>query len=262
MSKIPRPFATWTSYAGHTGFDYPYTAGTPIRAGLAGRIIYASWFNDRNGYMKAIDHGNGVVERYYHLESLQGPKVGDWVADNGLIGYVGNTGSKSDGAHLHHEVWWMGRNQPGMPYWNYMDAYRYVGDGSATDEDKGDDMPLNTGDKQIIKDAILEFFEGVGAPRPGANWAFLKNPHAVDKQSVKDALFEYDNDVKASPGGRNRWDYEAELLRVASSSADTDALAKKIVALLPAGSLSKADVSDAIITALNNLVLRSVEQDL
>lgn len=46
----------------------------------------------------------------------------------------------------------------------------------------------------------------------------------------------------------------------AIQSIDLDALAAKIIAGLPSGTITKADVSSAVVDGLNNLVLRSVEQ--
>ena len=96
-----------TSYYGprwgrmHTGIDIDGTAGQPIVASKAGRVIVASYYG---GYGNAvvIDHGGGVSTLYGHMTSFN-VSNGQSVSQGAVIGYVGCTGSCT-GDHLHFEV--------------------------------------------------------------------------------------------------------------------------------------------------------------
>jgi len=85
----------------HTGIDFRAPRNYPARAVAAGRVIAAEW-NGGYGNMVDIDHGNGVVTRYGHLDSIS-VQIGDQVAAGGRIGRVGSTG-RSTGPHLHYEI--------------------------------------------------------------------------------------------------------------------------------------------------------------
>lgn len=131
MAKLYMPFSNPYTYPGHSGIDYGQWYGTPIRSSQGGRISQARWFNDRSGYMKELDHGNGVRERAYHLEDLGGPSVNTVVKAGTPWAYVGSTGSITTGPHLHHEIWVNGALKSGDDYWRYVDRNHYVGEGSA-----------------------------------------------------------------------------------------------------------------------------------
>ena len=96
-----------TSYYGprwgrmHTGIDIDGTAGQPIVASKAGRVIVASYYG---GYGNAVvlDHGGGVGTLYGHMTSFN-VSNGQSVSQGAVIGYVGCTGSCT-GDHLHFEV--------------------------------------------------------------------------------------------------------------------------------------------------------------
>ena len=49
-----------------------------------------------------IEHSNGL-HTYYAHQSKIGVKVGDYVKQGDVIGYIGNSGN-SYGAHLHFEI--------------------------------------------------------------------------------------------------------------------------------------------------------------
>ncbi len=85
----------------HTGIDFRAPRDYPARAVAAGTVIAAEW-NGGYGNMVDIDHGNGVVTRYGHLDAIA-VRVGDKVAAGGKIGRVGSTG-RSTGPHLHYEI--------------------------------------------------------------------------------------------------------------------------------------------------------------
>ncbi|MDO8330014.1 MAG: M23 family metallopeptidase [Fluviicoccus sp.] len=85
----------------HAGMDFSGQEGSDIYSVAAGVVIFAG---QKSGYgnVVEVDHGNGYVTRYAHARSLAA-KVGDRVARDQLIAYMGSTG-RSTGTHLHYEV--------------------------------------------------------------------------------------------------------------------------------------------------------------
>ncbi len=86
----------------HSGLDYAGKTGTPIKAAAAGKIIISDDFFF-NGNAVFIDHGQGLISVYIHLnkrlvESGQIIKQGD------IIGTIGQTG-RATGPHLHFGVY-------------------------------------------------------------------------------------------------------------------------------------------------------------
>jgi peptidoglycan hydrolase-like protein with peptidoglycan-binding domain len=128
MAKHKRPLDIWTTYNGHSGFDYPYNAWTPVPATGNG-YVSARGSNDRGGNFCYVIYDDGQVEGNFHLVSHDGPGEGSRVGYGETIAYVGSTGN-SNGNHLHHEV----ENPQGVlhtgdDYWNYVDrsSTGYVG---------------------------------------------------------------------------------------------------------------------------------------
>lgn len=85
----------------HAGMDIANDAGTPVRAALAGKVIYNGWYG---GYGKTVilEHGQGYTTLYGHL-SQAAVDHKRYVETGELVGYVGSTG-RSTGPHLHFEV--------------------------------------------------------------------------------------------------------------------------------------------------------------
>jgi murein DD-endopeptidase MepM/ murein hydrolase activator NlpD len=85
----------------HAGMDFSGAQGTDIYSVASGVISFAGV---KSGYGNVIEvnHGNGYVTRYAHAQRLVA-KVGDMVAKDQLIAYMGSTG-RSTGTHLHYEV--------------------------------------------------------------------------------------------------------------------------------------------------------------
>lgn len=86
---------------GHTGLDIDGEFGDPIYAADNGTVVSAGWAG-AYGNMVVVDHGNGVVTRYAHLQSL-GVSAGQAVSQGAFLGEEGSTGNSS-GSHLHYEV--------------------------------------------------------------------------------------------------------------------------------------------------------------
>ena len=89
-------------WSGHLGIDIGNRTGTPIRAADAGYVVMAGRDTWGYGNQVLIDHGNGYMTRYAHLDQIQ-VKAGDIVQRNQQIGTMGNTG-RSTGPHLHFEI--------------------------------------------------------------------------------------------------------------------------------------------------------------
>lgn len=85
-------------FKGHDGVDFGAACGTPVHAAKSGTVI-AVEYHHASGKRVKVDHGNGVVTGYYHLQGFN-TSVGATVAAGETIGYVGSTG-RSTGCHLH-----------------------------------------------------------------------------------------------------------------------------------------------------------------
>lgn len=88
----------------HSGIDFAATRGTPIYATANGVIKLAKTSNELTGYGNQIeiDHENGYVTKYAHLEKML-VKEGEAVKRGQILGLVGNSGG-SVAPHLHYEV--------------------------------------------------------------------------------------------------------------------------------------------------------------
>ena len=89
------------SRARHYGFDLASTAGAPITASNAGRVIFAG-DNGIYGNLVLIDHGLGITSLYGHLSSLA-VAVDDVVEKGQSLGQSGATGL-AGGDHLHFAI--------------------------------------------------------------------------------------------------------------------------------------------------------------
>ena len=113
----PMPGAETTSCYGprwgvmHAGVDLAQPENAPIFAAGAGTVTVAGWAYYGYGISVVIDHGDGHLTHYAHLNKTN-VSVGDTVAAGDLIGWEGSTGD-STGPHLHFEV------HDGM--WNQVD---------------------------------------------------------------------------------------------------------------------------------------------
>lgn len=85
----------------HKGVDIGSPDGTPVHAPAGGRVIKAGM---GTGYGREIliDHGNGIVTVYGHLQGWNVTE-GESVVKGQVIGFVGHSG-RTTGSHLHYEV--------------------------------------------------------------------------------------------------------------------------------------------------------------
>ncbi len=87
--------------APHVGLDVEVARGTPVRASAQGTVLAVDnyFFNGKTIF---IDHGNGLITMYCHLDRI-GVKPGDIVRKGQRIGLSGKTG-RATGPHLHWSV--------------------------------------------------------------------------------------------------------------------------------------------------------------
>lgn len=86
----------------HNGVDLAGNIGDRVNAYKSGTVIQSGWDNNGGGNYIKIDHGNGVVSTYMHLNKIY-VKNGDSVSVGDKIGEVGNTGI-STGPHLDFRI--------------------------------------------------------------------------------------------------------------------------------------------------------------
>ncbi|MEO8283540.1 MAG: M23 family metallopeptidase, partial [Pseudarthrobacter sp.] len=86
----------------HLGQDFAAGCGTRVYAADAGVVRAAGWHPWGGGNRVEIDHGNGLITTYNHLEAI-GVRTGDSVQVGQVIARVGTTGW-STGCHLHFET--------------------------------------------------------------------------------------------------------------------------------------------------------------
>ncbi|MGB9561283.1 MAG: M23 family metallopeptidase [bacterium] len=85
----------------HTGIDIAIPSGSFVRATGSGKVIRV-YFDQIMGNTVEIDHKNGYVTRYCHLQKPL-VNVGSEVKRGQIIGLSGKTG-RVIGAHLHYEI--------------------------------------------------------------------------------------------------------------------------------------------------------------
>ena len=91
-------------YRSHHGVDYAAPKGTPVYAIGSGKVIAKAYQAGGGGNYVKIRHNSVYVTTYMHLSGFaKGLKVGDYVKQKQVIGYVGSTGL-STGPHLDFRV--------------------------------------------------------------------------------------------------------------------------------------------------------------
>ena len=99
----------------HTGLDIANASAPDILAADSGTVIQAGW-PDNVGYGNRviIDHGNGFVTLYAHMQAVY-VSVGQTVNRGDSIGKMGSTG-RSTGTHCHFEIRVGGKNVDPLTY--------------------------------------------------------------------------------------------------------------------------------------------------
>lgn len=96
-----RRFFNGESRSPHAGLDVAVPVGTPIKASAHGKVLAVDdyFFNGKTIF---IDHGNGLITMYCHLDRIDA-KTGDEVDKGQHIATSGKTG-RATGPHLHWSV--------------------------------------------------------------------------------------------------------------------------------------------------------------
>lgn len=90
----------------HYGVDILAARNTPIKSIMSGIVVFSDWTMEAGNTM-VIQHDNNIVSVYKHNSELL-KKSGDLVQSGEAIAIIGNTGTLSDGPHLHLELWYDG----------------------------------------------------------------------------------------------------------------------------------------------------------
>lgn len=98
----------------HSGVDFAGFTGSPVVACAPGKVILAKTGYKLHGNCISIDHGQGVVSFYIHLNKL-GVKLGQTVKAGELIGQIGQTG-RANGPHLHFSIY-VNKQASNPNYW-------------------------------------------------------------------------------------------------------------------------------------------------
>jgi len=106
----------------HPGIDISAPRGTKAVAPADG-VVLAVGRRGAYGLAIIIDHGNGIITRYGHLEGFN-VRAGQRVRRGDVIGLVGSTG-RSNAPHLHYEVWLDDKAQNPIHY--ILEEYRSFG---------------------------------------------------------------------------------------------------------------------------------------
>ena len=90
----------------HKGTDFAAAIGTPIRATANGTVIESTRKGGNGKYVK-IRHNSTYSTQYLHMKN-RNVKVGDFVKQGDVIGWVGMTGN-TGGPHVCYRFWKNGR---------------------------------------------------------------------------------------------------------------------------------------------------------
>lgn len=92
----------------HYGIDVLAAKNTAVKAAMDGYVFLSDWILE-TGNTIGIQHSNNVITFYKHNSALL-KKVGSYVKAGEAIAIIGNTGTLSDGPHLHFELWHKGKS--------------------------------------------------------------------------------------------------------------------------------------------------------
>lgn len=104
---IPTTGWNWGQLHDYNAVDIANACGTPIYAAAEGLVMderSEGWNYGFGRYIK-IEHPNKTETLYAHTKSNK-VKVGDYILQGDIIGYIGNTGNTHGptGCHLHFEI--------------------------------------------------------------------------------------------------------------------------------------------------------------
>lgn len=91
----------------HYGVDILAAKNTPIKAAMDGYVFLSDWTLE-TGNTIGIQHANNIITFYKHNSELL-KKAGSFVKAGEAVAIIGNTGTMSNGPHLHFELWYKGK---------------------------------------------------------------------------------------------------------------------------------------------------------
>ncbi|MCB0555371.1 MAG: M23 family metallopeptidase [Phaeodactylibacter sp.] len=91
----------------HFGVDILAPKNTAVKAAMDGYIFFSDWTLE-TGNTIGIQHANNTITFYKHNSVLL-KKAGSFVKAGEAVAIIGNTGTLSDGPHLHFELWNRGK---------------------------------------------------------------------------------------------------------------------------------------------------------
>jgi len=86
----------------HKGTDFAAAIGTPIQSTANGTVVESRYKGGNGNYVK-VKHNSTYSTQYLHMRK-RNVKVGDYVKQGDVIGYVGMTGSTA-GPHVCYRFW-------------------------------------------------------------------------------------------------------------------------------------------------------------
>lgn len=101
----------------HIGVDILAPANTPIKAVMDGWVMTSDWTLE-TGNTIGIQHENNILTFYKHNSMLL-KEVGSFVKAGEAVAIIGNTGTLTDGPHLHFELWQNGKPVDPEAYINF-----------------------------------------------------------------------------------------------------------------------------------------------
>lgn len=107
------PFGWFREYQFHRGIDLESDIGDPVFAWRSGTVVYTGR-NSASGLMIHLDHGDGYVSKYHHLDRIL-VLDGEAVAGGQEIALAGATG-RVTGSHLHFTLMKNGEHLDPYPY--------------------------------------------------------------------------------------------------------------------------------------------------
>jgi len=101
----------------HFGVDILAPKNTPIKSIMDGVILNSDWSLE-TGNTISIQHPNNIISVYKHNSVLL-KETGSLVKAGEAIAIIGNTGTLSDGPHLHFELWYNGKPENPEEYFSF-----------------------------------------------------------------------------------------------------------------------------------------------
>jgi Peptidase family M23 len=102
-------------YHRHVGADFAHGAGRAIGAITSGVVMATAYDQKCAGYNVRVNHGD-FSAWYIHMQSGSTVSAGQTVVTGQTLGFIGNTGGCSQGAHLHLEITYAGALVDPVPF--------------------------------------------------------------------------------------------------------------------------------------------------